>query len=103
MLPEDTNAVDVRILHEITIRHQSSDDLLLLRGAKGEEARDQASCLQIRGEILFLIRTTYRYMTCMCATGKGTTPNDSVWHLVLKNLKEKLLLLLLSFVSRRAM
>jgi hypothetical protein len=56
MLPEDTNAkMDVRILHEITIRHQSSDDLLLLRGAKGEEARDQASCLQIRGEILFLI------------------------------------------------
>jgi hypothetical protein len=83
MLPEDTNAkMDVRILHEITIRHQSSDDLLLLRGAKGEEARDQASCLQIRGEILFLI------LTCMCDTGKGTAPNDSVWHLVLKFLKE---------------
>jgi hypothetical protein len=27
-------------------------------------------------------------MTCMCATGKGTAPNDSVWHLVLKILKE---------------
>jgi len=66
VLPENPNAeVDVRSLHEVAVRDQSSDDLPLLRGEEGDKRGclgrtwlraplPSPACLQIRGEILFL-------------------------------------------------